>query len=123
TIPLRAREMVIKLAAIFSIPATEGDMPSINVEHIRAAQKLTADLIKYKIEHCKTVIGAQSSDSTEKCSALQVDITSVLKSFGSDRTTRGIIRNRRRSFDRQEGQAGIKRLVDGGRVREHRYRD
>lgn len=123
TIPLRAREMVIKLAAIFSIPATEGDMPSINVEHIRAAQKLTADLIKYKIEHCKTVIGAQSSDSTEKGSALLVGITSVLKSFGSDGTTMGIIRNRLRSFDRQQVEAGIKHLVDGGRVLEHRYRD
>lgn len=122
TIPMRAREMVIKLAAIFSIPEEEREIV-IDVEHIRAAQKITADLIKYKVEHCKTVIGSQSNDSAEKGSALLTGIMSVLQSFGADGVTIGIIRNRLRSFTREQVDAGVEHLVSNGSIAEHRYRD
>lgn len=124
TVALRGREMVMKLAAIFSIPSCAISEPVIDTKHIIAAQKIIAELMQYKINHCKTVIGANSNDSTEKGSAILGGIIDVIRAHGDDGVTAGIIRNRLRSFTRDQVDAGIAHLVEqDGRVKMVEYRD
>lgn len=69
------------------------------------------------------MIGAQSNDPNEKGGALLTGIISVLECFNGEGTSLGIIRNRLRSFDREQIKTGIEHLVKTGAVIERSYKD
>ena len=54
----RAREMVIKIAGIVSIPLDSTEPMIIDVEHMRYAQALIQKLVSYKLTHVKMLLSS-----------------------------------------------------------------
>lgn len=123
TITRRAWEAVIKIAAILSIPAN-GSAPVIDVEHVRAAQRVVRDITEYKISHCKTVLGAHSEDDTEKAAGLLSGVISIVQSY-KDGVGAGVIRNRLRSAQHKPKHIddAIAHLVANNKLEKIEYRD
>ena len=119
----RAREMVIKLAAIVAIPADES--PAIvEVEHIRYAQAMVSKLVSFKLAHIKMILatGSTSLDREERGDALLENITRLLADHKQGLGI-GVIRNRLRLFSRENIEAALAHLKAKGAVDEVEYKD
>jgi len=119
----RAREMVIKLAAIVAIPADES--PAIvEVEHIRYAQAMVSKLVAFKLAHVKMILatGTTSLDREERGDALLENITRLLADHKQGLGL-GVIRNRLRLFSRENIEAALAHLKGKGIVSDQEYKD
>lgn len=119
----RAREMVIKIAGIVSIPLDSTVPMVIDVEHMRYAQALIQKLVSYKLTHVKMLLSSdRQADNEERGAALLENISRLLAE-NSDGLGFGVLRNRLRLFSRENVEQGLNHLILNGEVQMLEYVD
>lgn len=119
----RAREMVIKIAGIVSIPLDSNEPMIIDVEHMRYAQSLIQKLVSYKLTHVKMLLSSdRQTDKEERGEALLENISRLLNE-NPDGLGFGVLRNRLRLFSRENIEQGLDRLISKGEIQMLEYLD
>lgn len=119
----RAREMVIKVAGIVSIPLDSTAPMIIDVEHMRYAQALIQKLVSYKLTHVKMLLSSdRQADNEERGAALLENINRLLTE-NQDGLGFGVLRNRLRLFSRENVEQGLNHLILKGEVQMLEYVD
>lgn len=123
SITTRVWEMVVKVAAALSFPMDLGAVGTITKEHVTQAHAIVRRVTEYKIEHCKTVIGADSKDTDERSQGMLAGVRSLVESM-PDGVGLGIVRNRLRSYQNPEGIAKcLAWLEERGEIESFEYTD
>lgn len=123
SITTRVWEMVVKVSGLLSIPTSMGEPAVITREHVKQAHSIVRKVTEYKIDHCKTTIGADSKDTDERSQGMLAGVRSVISGV-PDGVGAGIIRNRLRSYQNPEGvNKCLEWLLDRGEIEAVEYTD